>query len=119
MAKLFDSCDPLDYINGAVIISDSKDIPILITDINGLNGSIGFLFESYERHLTIEFRSPSALNTMYSNIFTGNGVINFNDGSYTRDYLVRSLIPSGYFDSVPPVWTFEIVLYRDNNTETI
>ena len=116
MAKLFNSCDSLDYINGAVIISDSKDVPNFVTDIaQGINGSIAFIFKSYERRLTVEFRSPSALNTMYSNIYTGNGEIEFNDGSFDRYYIVKSLNMMEYFDSVPPVWTFEIILYRDEN----
>ena len=98
------------YMTGAVVVSDSKDILKLITDLaQGLNGSIAYTFESYERILVVEFRSLSALTTVRGQIKSNNGSLSYDGNTY----LVLSMSMSELFDTDPGVWTYNIALYRD------
>ena len=108
MAISFDGSE--NYTTGSVVTFDSREILNLVTDIaQGLNGSIPFTFESYDRHLIVEFRSQSVLDNFKSSVKTGNAEITY-DG---QTYLIKSQNCTEHFDSVPPVWTYDIVLYRD------
>lgn len=108
MAKSFDGSE--DYVNGPVVVSDSKDVPNVVTNITqGLNGSIAFIFKSYERHLIVEFRSQTALDSFRTSIVNNNGEITYD----SKTYLVKYISFTEHFDSVPPVWTLAIILYRD------
>ncbi|MBT9150838.1 MAG: hypothetical protein DDT40_01017 [candidate division WS2 bacterium] len=97
------------FLTGAVVIVDSREIPQLITDIaQGLNGSIAFTFRSYERKLTVEFRSLATLTTLFSGIDTSGGNLIY-DG---RTYLVKTLSLIEHFNAPSPMWTYDITLYR-------
>lgn len=98
------------YETGAVVVADSRDVPQLVTDIaQGLNGSIAYTFESYERKLTVEFRSLTALTTVFTGIKTNNGSLTFD----SKTYLVKSISLIEHFDAPTPMWTHELTLYRD------
>ena len=110
MAKSFDGSE--NYTTGAVVITDSQEIPNFVTDIaQGLNGSIGFIFKSYERQIVVEFRSQTSLNNFLSSVASNNAEIQYD----SQTYLVKNISLVEHFDSKLPVWTYSITLYRDGN----
>ena len=110
MAKSFDGSE--NYTTGAVVITDSKEIPNFVTDIaQGLNGSIGFIFKSYERQIVVEFRSQASLDSFRALVVSNNAEIEYD----SQTYLIKDISLIEHFDSVPPVWTYSITLYRDGN----
>ena len=95
---------------GSWVIEDSEEIPQMITDIaKGINGSIAYIFESYERKIKIEFRSEPALISFMNTLKANKGVFTYD----TKDYLVQDISMLEFFPSETPVFTYQLTLYRD------
>jgi len=95
---------------GSWVIEDSGEIPQMITDTaKGINGSIAYIFESYERTIKIEFRSESALTSFMNTLKANKGVFTYD----TKDYLVQNISLIEFFPSSVPVFTYSLTLYRD------
>ena len=95
---------------GSWVIEDSEEIPQMITDIaKGINGSIAYIFESYERKIKIEFRSEPTLISFMNTLKANKGVFTYD----TKDYLVQDISMLEFFPSETPVFTYQLTLYRD------
>jgi len=87
---------------GAVIKSDSLDIPIIARDFEeGLNGFVMYTKKHYERYLTVEFRNKSVYITFLDGLTEVNGGLVTVDGI---DYYLKDISPPENIGEAGGAW---------------